>query len=132
MGATAQHHHCPECERNALAAAFYSECLTIANARARKAERRISRMKALSFLSRVGSSDSSASVAYDHATRLQIMGIICEVADVVNVSEVKRCADRVMATMARRKKPNRLWAVEAVVLPNNPVSQPVEHHSRKE
>jgi hypothetical protein len=28
----------------------------------------------------------------------------------------------VMATMARRKKPNRLWAVEAVVLPNNPVT----------
>jgi len=69
----------------------------------------------------LGSGDCSASVVYDHATRLQIMGIICEVADVVNVSEVKRCADRVMSTMARRKKPNRLWAVEAVVLPNQPL-----------
>lgn len=46
MGATAQHHHCPECERNALAAAFYRECLTIANDRAARAERQLSRLRA--------------------------------------------------------------------------------------
>lgn len=48
-----------------------------------------------------GGGAGSAVVDYDHATRDQIMGIICGVAEVVNVSEVRRCADRVMATMAR-------------------------------